>query len=173
MSWRRALALAVPPLLVVAGVWMLLWAPRSRQLADQEGRVAELETQQQMLVRRLDRALEFQQDDGTAALTAARAALPAEVDLGGFVTEHQEMARSVGVDVLSVAPVPLDVDGGSGLGEVEVSMSVLGERARVVDYVQSLTELSRLTEVSDVTLTTEGDGRTSAEVTALVYHRPD
>jgi hypothetical protein len=76
------------------------------------------------------------------------------------------------VDVLSVAPVPLEKDDGSELDEVEVTMSVLGERARVVDYVQRLTELSRLTEVSDVTLTTEGDGRTSAEVAAVVYHRP-
>jgi hypothetical protein len=72
-----------------------------------------------------------------------------------------------------VAPVPLDDEGGSELGEVEVSMSVLGEHARVINYVQHLGEMSRLTAVSDVTLTTEGDGRTSAEVTALVYHRPD
>jgi Tfp pilus assembly protein PilO len=134
--------------------------------------VAELQVQQQVLARRLDRAQEFEAAGGLDALEAARAALPVEVDLGGFVTEHQEMARAAGVDVLSVAPVPLEKDDGSELDEVEVTMSVLGERARVVDYVQRLTELSRLTEVSDVTLTTEGDGRTSAEVAAVVYHRP-
>jgi Tfp pilus assembly protein PilO len=71
-----------------------------------------------------------------------------------------------------VAPIPLDDDDTSELGEVEVSMTVLGERARVVDYTRQLTELSRLTEVEDVTLTTEGDGRTSADVRVTVYHLP-
>jgi Tfp pilus assembly protein PilO len=173
VSWRRALVLAAPPLVVVLAVWLLLWAPRSQELADQEARVAELETQQQMLQRRVDRAQQFTEAGGAGALEAARAALPGDTDIGGFVTEHQEMARTTGVEVLSVAPVPLDDEGGSELGEVEVSMSVLGEHARVIDYVQHLGEMSRLTAVSDVTLTTEGDGRTSAEVTALVYHRPD
>ena len=171
MSLRRILVLGIPPLVVLLGVWTLLWAPRSRDLADQEARVADLELQQQVLGRRVDRAQGFEEAGGVDALEAARAALPAEVDLGGFVTEHQEMAHLAGVDVLSVAPVPLDQDGGSELAEVEVTMSVLGERSRVIDYVQRLTELSRLTEVRDVTLTTEGDGRTSAEVSAVVYHR--
>jgi Tfp pilus assembly protein PilO len=172
MSRRRFVLLALPPLAVVLAAWLLLWSPRSQELADQQARVAELQNQQALLGRRVDRARAFAAEDRAAELDVARAALPPDPDLGGFVTEHQDMARDAGVEVMSVAPIPLDDDDTSELGEVEVSMTVLGERARVVDYTRQLTELSRLTEVEDVTLTTEGDGRTSADVRVTVYHLP-
>lgn len=151
--------------IVLCGVWL----PRARTLADEQVRIADLERQETMLRQRLERIQEYRSADGERRLEQARTAVPAEPAVGEFVADHAALATANGVQVLSV--VPSRPTRSHESVEVQVALSLLGPRPSVVEHLRRLEEQPRLVNVSDISLTTEGDGRTSATATVRIFAR--
>lgn len=156
----------------VAGAAIVLcgfWVPRARTLAGEQTRTAELQQQEALLRRRLERIEDYRSADGDRRLEHARSALPEEPEVGKFVADHAALASASGVQVLSVVPSP-PTPSHDGV-EVQLALSLLGPRPRVIEHLRRLEDQPRVVNVADISLTTEGDDRTSATTTVRIFAR--
>lgn len=152
------------PMIVLVALWVAAaWWP-TRTGVD-SNRLAELSAERALLADDLATAAELA-DAGLGLelqiATAARA-VPADLDLGGFVRDVGQLADDSGVAVDQVAPLLVydetaeDTDLPDGTGAAVVSIGGSGSYAAVMDFIERLGSLERLTVIDVADLSAEED----------------
>lgn len=219
----------VPAVVVIVAGWVLLLAPDAAQLAEAEADIDRVSDELRVAQTQLSKAREFVAggEQARAELEALREALPAVPDVGGFVTLNDQVARSHGVEILSLVPEQLDAgeedegfaideplpgdasdpagsplgdaisdiqslpgesdtdgysaaddtgSGGSielppGVNSFNVTVSARGPDSQISAYIASISDLSRMVLIEEVSTVAEGDGQTAATLGLSVLYR--
>lgn len=222
---------AVPALAVIVAGWVLLLAPNAAQQSEAEAEIGRVSDELLVAQTQLSRAREFVAggDQARIELEALREALPVTPDVGGFVTLNDELARSHGVEILSLVPEQPDTgtddegfalddsppddagdptgsslgdevsdigsapddsnldgygaadgtgSGGSlelpsGVDSFNVTVSARGPDFRLPAYIASLSDLSRLVLIEELSTVSEGDGQTAATLRLAVLYQSE
>jgi Tfp pilus assembly protein PilO len=93
--------------------------------------------------------------------TAARLqqAVPDDAELASFLRQANDAATSSGVDYLSIAPTPpAPASAGIGSTEVHLGISVSGQYAKVIDYLEHLLGLPRVVVIDTMSVSPSGAG---------------
>ena len=137
-----ALVSGLVAVLLAAGFYLLLWQPKSDEVADLEEQAATLQTQQAQLTGQIARlqAVRREAPDIEAQLAAAEAVIPRSAALPVFVRQMQQAADDSGVTLLSLSPgAPSAVaDGPAGLATIGVTANVTGGYFQLVDFLRRL-----------------------------------
>jgi Tfp pilus assembly protein PilO len=152
---RRTLSIYGGVCAVLAVAWfMLLWSPKSSELASAktrqtaaETKAAELESKVARLQASLQRSPELQAD-----LDRVRSAVPTTADLPQFILDTDDAASRAGVDFLSITPTPPS-PGVGGPTEVKISMTIKGGYQPVLDFLDNLLTMRRLVVIDQTTIT--------------------
>ena len=178
MSRTRILVAGLVAFAVAAACYLVIWRGAEDGVAAAETRLDEVTNQESVLRARLRAADEFAEhaDASQVELDALRAAVPDQVDLAGFVAQHDAMARDSWVVVESLTPdepdaTPLGAPAGTTSTGIEVTVN--GAPAAIQAYMRGLDELPREVAVDEVEMTNEGSNLVGLRLRLRIYSTTD
>ncbi len=140
--------LIVIGLLVLAAAYLLVWRPKSSDLAQAKDQRDQASAQLQSLKAA---ATAPQTATTTSADTKAIEALvPAVPDAANLFRQLQAIAAATGVDQKTVSPAVTPALAGQDGGSIALTISVSGTKAALYDYLHQLSTLPRLLVVDKV-----------------------
>ena len=174
LNSRALLAVGGAGLAVLAVAWwMALMSPAGSHLTKLKAQQQSLESNAQSLTGQL--ATLKQQKAHSASLEAAQArdnaAMPATVDLPGFINQMNALAAQAGVDMSSLSPTAPSTGAATGAASsgsyrtMTVSIAFKGTYGQVMTFLQGLYQLPRLLTVDTVSVS--GGGAQSNPGTVL------
>lgn len=137
-----ALISGLVAVLLAAGFFLLLYQPKSDEVAELEDQAATLQAQQAQLQGQITRLKQVRREapDIEAQLAAAEAVVPRSAALPVFVRQMQQAADDSGVTLLSLSPgTPAAVaEATEGLATISVTVAVTGGYFQLVDFLRRL-----------------------------------
>jgi Tfp pilus assembly protein PilO len=130
--------------LVVALFWLLLWSPQSEELEELRAETESIENQQAVTANRIS-DLESVRDDAPeqeALLASARAVVPGDAGLPGFLRQLQLAADDSNLSLVAVAPArPTEVTAegaDQSLHNINMTVELQGSYFQVVDFLRRI-----------------------------------
>ena len=170
MTRRVAIAGAVASAVVLL-FFLVVLKPKFAQISEVRDQVAAEKQQTQSLTIRLDqlRAAQSNQVETTARLAALNRALPPNPDLPALIRLLQTAATRSGMDLLSIAPSPpTKLENSTGVEIISVNLQLTGGFFRLESFMTRLEDLSRVVEVTSISVaptTDQATGLTSLATT--------
>jgi Tfp pilus assembly protein PilO len=194
---RRALLIGLAAALVVLLAWyFLLWGPRSDEISEARDRTEAAEQRATQLQSEIQRLRAAQRDEPLrrAQLETLRGAIPDEPNLAQFILDTNDAATRSAIDFISIAPTPPTAAATPAVGtattvpggttpttavaapatppaEIRVNLQLQGGYFQVLDFVNRLTDLSRLVVIDTVTVTADQTGRLSVALQTRMFTR--
>ena len=182
------IAIALVASVAMAGIWYaFLFSPQSHSLKNAHAAAAAADTQAAGLRAQI---ATLQQEKAqlpatTPKLSTLKAALPDTPALDKLIDDINSAAADTGIDWQMIAPTkPSTFAAGSpqavatgfpnGMQSVAVTMQVNGAYKQVTDFVNRLTTMSRLMDVTTVNLNGVGAAapKTTAQLTTQIFYVP-
>jgi Tfp pilus assembly protein PilO len=161
---RAVLLFVVAAVAIVALWWFFVYSPLGDDLdqakddtAAAEAQTASLRAQLQQLEDIEDRSTEID-----AEIMRLDSLVPENPDLASFILAANEIALQSGIDWLSITPSPPQADP-SGLGVINMQISIQGGFFQALDYLSRLENLQRLVIVDSID--TSAGGATEGGIT--------
>lgn len=146
--------------LVVILVWFFAFSrPKADSISTTKTELDDARSAEQSLEATLARLedLDGRRPEIQANLQQLNAAIPADPDLAEFIFLANDAAAESGVDWISIAPTPPELDPNGGPTVIALSIQIQGGFFQVVDYLNRLESLERLVVADAITVTTGGD----------------
>jgi Tfp pilus assembly protein PilO len=180
---RRSLLIGVGAALAVLLVWyFLLWTPRSNAIDDAKGRQQTAADQAAELEARLNQLRDAQRNEAAtrAQIAQLQEAIPDEANLAQFILDANDAATRSGIDFLSISPTPpaastqVDPNTGAPLpgvpSEIALSVSITGGYFQMLDFVNRLTDLTRIVVIDGLSVSGGGaSGDLSVQITGRMF----
>jgi hypothetical protein len=129
-------------LLVLVGWYLLIFSPRSDELAEVEAQIVDVQAQQQTTTTRIVELQGVREEAPQlqAELAAAESLLPRDTALPSALRQLQQAADASGATLVSVAPArPAAVEGATaGLFAMPLNAEVRGTYFQIVDVLRRL-----------------------------------
>jgi len=156
---RRIVLITAGICLALTGTWYLfLWSPQSGALDKARTRTAVAESSQQRLRTQLQglQKAKLTLPDTQAKVAALRAAIPDAPQLDHLLSTINDAAKASGVELTAMAPAPIADKSKSGtvpgVSEINVTISVNGAYAQIIDFVNRLNSSARLVVIDKVAM---------------------
>ena len=185
---RRTILIGVGAALVVLLFWyFILWSPRGNAIQKANDRRDAAENEALELRAQINRLREAQRNESVtrARIEELRQAIPDEPNLAQFILDTNEAAARSGIDFLSISPTPpaaaapgappVDPNAppeaaATPPSQIALSISVTGGYFQVLDFVNRLTDLTRIVVIDGVTVTpSSGAGDLSVQLTGRMF----
>lgn len=156
---RRPWMIIVAAGVVLAMAWfMLLWQPKSREMADARERGEQASSTLDQLELRLARlqALSKQRAHLDVEYNRLRTAVPDRPAVAEFILDTNAAASAAGVEFVSVAPQEPQPGEGAAAA-VELAINVSGGYHQVLDFVDRLMNLTRVVVIDSFSVTPQGE----------------
>lgn len=167
---RRTLLIGVGAALAVLLIWyFLLWKPRGNAIADAQTRTDAAESQAIELRAQLQRLKDAKNNEAAlrAQVEELKQAIPDEPNLAQFILDTNDAATRSGIDFLSISPTPPapatgPTDGSAAPAnapsQVSLAINVTGGYFQVLDFVNRLTDMTRIVVIDGLSVTPSGAG---------------
>jgi Tfp pilus assembly protein PilO len=170
----RITTAAITAVAVAVLCWVVIWQGGADEIAQAETRLDEVSQREALVRARLNAATQFTEGGAAsrAELDALVAQLPDDIDLAGFVSEHDAMATRAGVRVESLTPDEVDADPPpSPPGTRAVSMEILvnGSTVAARSYQEGLQKMGRLVAVDELEQTNDGTDLVSLRIRVRIF----
>ena len=173
----KALAIALPVLLIVAIWWTQVWTTRTEDVASAEEQHQQLGGEESRLIAKIRAAREFRDAGQTSIenLAGVKELIPNHADIGGLVSVHDALARATGVTVETFSPDAPDAatddpSTPSGTVATGVTISVVGTPDRLANYLAGLFELHRMVIIDHFAVSPDGDGLLRMNLGTRAFH---
>ena len=181
---RRSVLIGVGAGLAVLLFWyFLLWSPRGRAIDDAKSRQRTADAQALELQARLNQLRDAQRNEAAtrAQIAQLQEAIPDEPNLAQFILDANDAATRSGIDFLSIAPTPptagttvADPQTGEeatagGPSVIALSVSITGGYFQVLDFVNRLTDLTRIVVIDGVAVSGATGGDLSVQITGKMF----
>jgi Tfp pilus assembly protein PilO len=173
---RRTLLIGVGAALGVLLIWyFLLWSPRGAAIDKASKRREAAESQAQELQAELNRLQEAKQNEAAlrAQVEELRQAIPDEPNLAQFILDTNDAATQSGIDFLSISPTPptppQPQEGPPPPAQIALSINVTGGYFQVLDFVNRLTDLTRIVVIDGLTVSPSAGQDLSVQITGRMF----
>lgn len=187
---RRTILIGVGAALVVLLFWyFILWSPRGSAIQDANDRKDAAETEALELRAQIERLREAQRNESAtrASIEELRQAIPDEPNLAQFILDTNEAAARSGIDFLSIAPTPPAAGAAATPptepvdpnappeaaapvpSQIALSISISGGYFQVLDFMNRLTDLTRIIVIDGVTVSPSAGGDLSVQLAARMF----
>jgi Tfp pilus assembly protein PilO len=179
---RRSLLIGVGAALVVLLFWyFILWSPRGAALDDAKSRQQTAADQADELQARLNQLRDAQRNEAAtrAQIAQLQEAIPDEANLAQFILDANDAATRSGIDFLSIAPTPPAAPAAvanpqtgaqaGGPSEITLAVSITGGYFQVLDFVNRLTDLTRIVVIDGLTVGGATGGDLSVQITGRMF----
>jgi Tfp pilus assembly protein PilO len=179
---RRSLLIGVGAGLAVLLIWyFLLWSPRGKAIDDAMGRQQTAADQADELEARLNQLRDAQRNEAAtrAQIAQLQEAIPDEANLAQFILDTNDAATRSGIDFLSISPTPpavsAAVDPNTGApppgapSQIALAVSITGGYFQVLDFVNRLTDLTRIVVIDGVTVSSGAGGDLSVQLNGKMF----
>jgi Tfp pilus assembly protein PilO len=183
---RRTVLIGVGAALVVLLFWyFILWSPRGSAIQDANDRKEAAENEALELRAQINRLREAQRNESAtrARIEELRQAIPDEPNLAQFILDTNEAAARSGIDFLSIAPTPpvaAVVDptapppepgqqAVTAPSQISLSISVTGGYFQVLDFMNRLTDLTRIVVIDTVTVAPAAGSDLSVQLAGRMF----
>ena len=179
---RRSLLIGVGAGLAVLLIWyFLLWSPRGSAIDDAKGRQQTAADQADELEARLNQLRDAQRNEAAtrAQIAQLQEAIPDEANLAQFILDTNDAATRSGIDFLSISPTPpaaaTTVDPNTGApppgvpSEIALGVSITGGYFQVLDFVNRLTDLTRIVVIDGITVSSGAGGDLSVQLNGKMF----
>jgi Tfp pilus assembly protein PilO len=144
MTRVQILLSVLAAILVVVLFWLLLWSPQSDELEALRAETEDIENRQAVTATRISE-LESVRDEAPeqeALLASARAVVPGDAGLPGFLRQLQLAADDSNLSLVAVAPArPTEVTAegaDQGLHNINMTVELQGSYFQVVDFLRRI-----------------------------------
>ena len=169
---RRALIFGVIGSILLLLLWyFLLWSPRQGQIAEAQQRRQVAEDQAATLEAEIQRLQAAQRDEPLKQARRAQlqAAAPDDPALGQFILDVNAAAGASGIEFMTISQTPPAAPAGGGLSEIALTFSIEGGYFQVLDFMNRLTDMTRLVVIDSVSLSPGEPGRLTAALTTRMF----
>jgi Tfp pilus assembly protein PilO len=165
---RRGLLLGVlGSILVLVGWWFLFISPRNADIAQAEDQLAAAQQQEQRLRSQIVGLEEIRSNEilYIDAISELQRLIPERPLLEEFIVQIDDLSRTNGVELITLAPSLPRPDEESDLREIALSAQIQGEFFEIMGFLFGLADMERLVRVDGIALSsTEIDGITELAV---------
>jgi Tfp pilus assembly protein PilO len=178
MNTRTLTASVLGAVLIIGAWWMFVFSGIRSEASDVDKAIDTAKTEERALETQLSQleALTAKAPELQAEAERLQKAVPADIDLAGFIESANARGAEAGVKWLSVSPTEPTATGTAGT--IQLSISVEGDYYKVLDYLNRLEHMDRLLVVDAIDLTaSDGAGSTNettltASLTARMFTQP-
>lgn len=181
------IAIAAAASIVLVAIWYIaVYSPQSKSLRNAHTQTASANAaaaglRAQIAVLQTQKA---QLPAATAKLTSLKAALPDTPAIDKLIDDINAAASASGVDWQTITPAkPANYTAGSaqataaglpgGMQSVTVALQINGASSQVSDFVNKLTGISRLLDVTSINLSSVGGAaKATAQITSQIFFVP-
>ena len=178
---RRTLLIGVGGALAVLLIWyFLLWSPRGNAIQAAQDRRQTAENEALELRAQINRLREAQRNESAtrARIEELRQAIPDEPNLAQFILDTNEAAARSGIDFLSISPTPpvaptlaeaSAAPEGTTPSQIALGITITGGYFQVLDFVNRLTDLTRIVVIDGVSVAPAAGGDLSVQLSGRMF----
>jgi Tfp pilus assembly protein PilO len=179
---RRNLLIGVGAGLAVLLIWyFLLWSPRGKAIDRAKGRQQAAAGQISELQARIEQLRDAQRNEAAtrAQIAQLQEAIPDEPNLAQFILDANDAATRSGIDFLSISPTPPAagvVDDSTPEAAavrqpsvIALGVSITGGYFQILDFVNRLTDLSRIVVIDGLSVSGAAGGDLSVQINAKMF----
>ena len=153
---RRIVVMVAGALAVIVLAWfMVVYRPKGAEIADQKGRLATAQAEEQNLRATLAQLEGVDEDrpEQEAEVRRLSAAIPPDPELAAFILAVHDQAGRANLEFASIAPALPAAQPGLAASVIAVTIQISGNFTNVLDFLGRLEDLDRLTVVDSISLT--------------------
>jgi Tfp pilus assembly protein PilO len=174
LASKRNIVAAVIVVALIAGWFLLVWAPRSSEASAAAQTLEEVEAESERITREMARAAGELTEGrrGGETIEQLEAALPTDPALAAFLRLHRTAALASGVTIESMSPSSEEgVEAGAGIVGHAIDISAHGSVETVRNYLAAINHLDRVVAVDKFSLEQGGDSSARLNLGLIIYSR--
>lgn len=169
---RRALIFgAIGSILMLLLWYFMLWSPRQAEIQDAQQRRQAAEDQAATLEGEIRQLQAAQRDEPLKQARRAQlqAAAPDDPALGQFILDVNAAANASGIEFMTITQSPPAPAEGGGLSVIALTFAIEGGYFQLLDFMNRLTDLTRVVVIDSVSLAPGEVGRLTASLGTRMF----